>query len=236
MNREQQLSWNLTGQTQKPGSAKFGTLDGLPIIARIPSREVAVVFFRAREFRGPAGSADEQVIDSMQKQRECGAITSEMTGMVAASQRRRFAIQVTDAEALDASRDYWRSHDAGDLATTYRRRNITVMNGLKRVYEEGADLNVIYKDPVASAGITPAAWQAYLEWGRTPERRDQLERFNGLNGDALKAETANIRAFRPFLERKKLDAAIDLELAAGDPVFKMKLDEQHRATNQISQF
>lgn len=211
-----------------------GTINGQPLAVAPPQRAQAAAKFRLKHLRAPDGAADEQEVAALMQQSQCERIQGAIQRAAVADQKQRFGISVTASEAEALQKEYWRLHDPQAEAAKTKGDYTALVEALTQVYEKGADPQQAYNQYLAPRGYAQSAWQMNLEAGRTAEGRAALGRLAGITAGAL--QQADPKAYGGILEKQRLDAAVDNDLASQDPTFRKYLDVLRQAERVIPPF
>lgn len=131
------------------------------------------------------------------------------------------------------SKAYWSAHNPEEEARKYNADAHARAEALARVYEKGENPEAVYQSWAVPARIPRASWESDLELGRSAEFRAKLAATQVTTEGFVKGMG---RGSAQLVEQKKLDKAVDHELAAQDPMFARYLDTVERNTQEISPF
>src|SRR5579883_586299 len=213
---------------QTEGST-VGTADGIPLKEPAPPRAGAIGAFWAKQGRKPT----ENEIQSLQAQQACEDLKGQIEAAAIRRQMARFGIAASKEEVDVLSEAYWSEHKPQEEAQKYNNGRHALSQALARVYEKGEDPEAVYRSWAVPAGISRSAWESELELGRSTEYRTKLAGANFTAEGFIKGVAdSNTK----LVERRKLDEAVDRELAAQDPMFARYLDTVERNTQVISPF
>jgi hypothetical protein len=201
----------------------FGTVLGRTITFRSASRPAAEA--RLSSLRGgqPVAASDEAEVSRAQAQLECGTITAQIRDAVLARLKQSQGISVTDADVTEEAKAELAHMDFQAAAAKQQALNTTMSEALSRVYDRGEDPDAVFASLVSAKGYSKATWQSYLAQGKAAPFRQYLSQASA---PFPKPSDTTLRSgARSTLERRKLDEAIDRDLAAHDPDFKAYLSE-----------
>lgn len=212
---------------QSPANAQaVGAVNTTPLRISLASRPVAVTQFRAKHLRGPEGPADEAEIKSIMQDNECRQIHGAVDQAAVQAQVTRLRITVSDAEAQTRNAEYWRMNSAQAELDQFSANANAMAKALSDVYERGQDPDRVYQEQLAPRGYPRSAWQGNLEAGRTAEGRARFAVPPGASADAVVKGTLHL--IKQRIERERLDAAVDDQIAPQDPQFRADLDEERQ--------
>ncbi len=204
---------------------QVATVNGVAVKKTVVAQEVVVTIFRIRHGRDPETADDEREMISEQQQMECRDFRQHFYDTIQADEIKKRGISVSDEELDERAREMMKGREPEAEAARLRDLSAARVAALREVYERGADPEQTYARYLAGRGVTESEWRGDLATGRTSEARALIERGTLVTGAMLRAPTRNLRG---QMEVEKMDAAIDRELANGDPVFARFLAESQR--------
>jgi hypothetical protein len=222
----QGLSRQATADT--PGGGRIvGAVNGQPL--RISDdRTGAITTFRLAHHREPSTAADQQEIDAAVAQAQCSGVRATIVEAARAAQMTRLGVKATSEEIAVLKAAYLKEHDLEAEAKKYRDDAIALVAALAEVYEHGVDQGAAYRKYLAPRGYAASAWEGNLVAGKSAEWRSNYLR--GGNVTAKMMADALDPAMAKTVERDKLNAAVDEEIASGDPTFRAYIRDEIRNT------
>lgn len=160
----------------------------------------------------------------------CANIKAQIEHVARESQKHQFGIVATDDDLKLAAQNYWKEHDAAaELAQQQKTWN-TLNLAAAQVLDNHQDAHTVYMNLIAPSRLPENLWQKDLALWSQPEGRAKLQKqaafYDSMTVNAYKQ--AFDSAARQIVEKQKLDAAVDTQLAAGDPTFREYLQEEQQ--------
>jgi hypothetical protein len=208
-----------------------GSANGQPLMSKVPERTSVIGAFWITNGRAPT---DEIEIQAAMTRRQCEDLRGQIMAAVVHTEKERFGIAVSAAEGAALSKVYWELHDPESEAAKRRSNAQALEAALVQVYEQGKAAEFVYQQSVASSGMPRAVWESNLELGRNADFRANLKKTANISAQAVMKSTdkANVA----LIERRKLDQAVDNELAIQDSEFGKYVDLLHRSTHEMNPF
>ena len=210
-------------QAQPPH--RFGAIDGTPIDERdlnVP-RETAIVTYLRQHAKQPSSEAEAQ---SFQDELQCRRLRGVVQEAAEKRAKAELGIFSTDAEiAAERKNVVARAPDIEGQKKRYRERLQALIDGLSAVYDKGQDPDQTYQQLVAPHGVTKGDWAGNVYLGKDKQERQKLVQQLAAATPEAFDRAADTYDPRPLIENQKLEAAVDVLLAASDPKFKADLNE-----------
>lgn len=214
-----------SGIIQAQAPHRFGAIDGTAIDDRDLNvqRETPIVTYLRQHAKQPSSEAEAQ---SFQDELQCGRLRGAVQEAAKKRAKAELGILATDVEIAEERKNVVaRAPDIEGQKKHYRERLQALIEGLSAVYDKGQDPQQTYQQLVAPHGVTPGDWAGNLYLGKNQQERQKLvQQLAAATPEAFDKAAATYDP-RPLIENQKLDAAVDVLLAASDPKFKADLNE-----------
>lgn len=201
----------------------FGSLLGETITYRSPSRLAAEASLATTGGGQPPAVPDEAALAGAQERIECAIITAQIRAAVLSELVRREDISVSDAEVEEEKRTGLQPIQLEAAAEKQQAVDLAMSEALSLVYDHGESPDAVFGSLLAAKGYSSAMWQSYLIQGKDPSFRNRLSQAAAFPPRV--SDRASTDGARLTLEHRKLDDAVDRNLAADDPQFKAYLGE-----------
>jgi hypothetical protein len=219
------------GDVSVDDRAQLGTINGQPLLGEKPSR--ALNTFIAKHGNAPVTDADKQEVASITAKNNCDAVKESIMEAARGSEKAKLGVYVSPDEVAEATKQYWETHDPSQDMEHQRAHWIANSQAVAAVLDQHQDSEKVYQTMLAPIGENHQAWQINLTRWRRPEARTALDNM------AAKATRWNLDAWkkgmddasRAALERRKVDDAVDDQLATQDQQFRADLATQRKGAS-----
>jgi hypothetical protein len=209
---------------------QIGTINGQPIFGKNPQRTIDS--FISKHGKPPASSADQQELASIAAQDNCNIVRDKVSQVAEAGLKTRYAIAVSPEEVA-VSKQYWQTHDPNAELQQSQTQYTTWSQAATDLYEKNQGPEAVYQAVIkpfdSSRGVpeqaSRLAYQANLVRWRDPAVRAKLasSAVHWNKTTVADRKKGQDRADQLLLEKRKLEDAIDNQLAAQDPQFRSDL-------------
>lgn len=216
---------------------EIGRVAGTPITEPATTESTYVAGFWRTHGKLP-DARDKAEYERTKQVTRCGLIQSQVTRAARDAEIQRRGIAVSDEDVSVLSKYYWSQHDAEAELAKYQAQNTAMADAMVRIYDGGQDAETVYTQAIAPLRVPKAAWQVNLaRWtvadGRAATIRAAATARAMTVGDYRQSLDA---ANRRYLEQKRLDDAVDNEIAANDVQFRSYLDEWRRNSVEVNPY
>jgi hypothetical protein len=222
------IAFVISGGIALAQTPQIGSVNGKPVFAPNDAETI----FAARHGKSATTVEDKQEVAALAAQRNCDVIKVQVAHDAREQAKQEFAIAVSPQELEQANSEYIATHDpAAELQK--QRQLFTTLNLAASEVDQGQNPDSVYQSLLAPIGVTKNVWEADLvQWREHPESRTHLAQtaatFSEWTPQDVKQQMSS--ATRQLLERKKLEEAVDAQLAAQDPTFRTYLAEEQKDT------
>ncbi len=209
-------------------SPQIASVNGKPVLAP----DDAARIFATQHSRQATTAADKQEVATLATQRKCDVIKLQVAHDAREQAKQEFAIAISPQEIEQANKEWEATHDpAAELQK--QRQFFTTLNFAASEIDQGQNPDTVYQSLLAPMGVTKNEWEADLvQWREHPESRTHLAQtaatFSKWTPQDVKQQMS--KGTQKFLEQRKLDEAVDAQLAAQDPRFRAALAEEQKST------
>ena len=210
---------------------QIGTINGKPLLGAKPSQ--ALNTFTMKHGQPPATDTDRQELAAITTKNDCEAVNTAIKGAARDSEKARLGVYVSPDEVAEATKQYWAIHDPSQDMQKQRAHWIANSQAASAVFDQHQDPEKVYQTLLAPIGENHQAWEINLKRWSRPEARAALTKM------AAAASNWNVETFKKgmqssaqqMLERRKVDDAVDSQLAAQDSHYRTDLAEQKKGAS-----
>ncbi len=213
--------WPLAAQnrsTAKSSSSIF--VNGIPLPVNEPSETLLRQLFVTQHHREPLRDEDKRQLAEQAEQFFCNSLRTKLDEAAKAEAKKKLGIFATSSDIESARAEVLRGVDAVAAARQVRERASAVSAALSEVYEKGRDPDEVYRSMLKGKKlIDEATWALHLFKGKDPTYRTQLQREMNMTPELITASAMRMD-LKSIVEHRKLEAAVDKEIADQDKTFR----------------
>jgi hypothetical protein len=219
----------LVGQSDSSAPTVSGTINGKSIPDRVfnASRKLAIDKFVLMHQREPNGVADEQEIDADMRSTECGGLKGAVTMAAREVEKQQLGIVITQQD-LRAARDASPPRDRMAEMAALQGRAKAILAAISAVSDQGQASGQVYEKMLKDQ-IPKNLWTVYVHDAKTSKGRRSLNetfaKHLAVTPEGVTKVEVSMAPWKPIAENRKLEEAVDQQIAANDPVFRTYLKE-----------